>query len=103
MSLAVDNLGRFSPVLYASAVATLISVFSSATLALANEQPALAPANPLAREQLSVERFGVENPTCFEWNDGCATCRRDVSGAANCSTPGIACQPTELRCKARRP
>jgi hypothetical protein len=102
MSLAIDNLGRFSPALYASAVAGLISVFSPATLAFADGQP-LAPAYPLAREQLSVEGFGAENPTCLEWNDGCATCRRDVSGAANCSTPGIACQPTGLLCKTRRP
>ena len=103
MSFAIDSLGRFSPSLFASAVAGLISVFSSATPAFADGQPIPAPADPLAREQLSLKGFGAANPTCLEWNDGCATCLRDVSGAAHCSTPGIACQPTELLCKARRP
>jgi len=70
MSLAIDNLGRFSPARYASAVAGLIWVFSPATLAFADGQPPLASADPLAREQLSLEGFGAENPTCLEWNDG---------------------------------
>jgi hypothetical protein len=99
----MDSLDRFSPALCAGAVAGLISVFLPTTLAFADGQPPLAPADPPTREQLSLEGFGAGNPTCLEWNDGCATCRRDAPGAANCSTPGIACQPTELLCKARRP
>jgi hypothetical protein len=93
----------YSPTLYASAVVGLISVFSAAALAFADGQPPLAPTDALTREQLSLEGFGAANPACLEWNDGCATCRREVSGDAHCSTPGIACQPTELLCKARRP
>jgi hypothetical protein len=49
--------------------------------------------------ELSLQGFAAKNSACLEWTDGCATCRRD-SGGAHCSTPGIACQPVEIVCKA---
>jgi hypothetical protein len=61
------------------------------------------PDDPAQREEQSLEGFGVENSACVEWNDGCATCRRDAGGVAHCSTPGIACQPVGIVCKSRTP
>ncbi len=37
------------------------------------------------------------SPSCVEWTDGCVVCQRDPGGLA-CSTPGIACTPTQPRC-----
>jgi len=37
------------------------------------------------------------DPSCAEWTDGCIVCRRVPEGLA-CSTPGIACTPTQPRC-----
>jgi hypothetical protein len=56
-----------------------------------------------AGETDTLESFGAKNPACMEWNDGCATCRRDAAGLAHCSTPGIACQPRDIACVSRRP
>ena len=50
------------------------------------------------KEQASLQSFGVANPTCMEWSDGCAVCKRDES--MHCSTPGIACLPVEIACRA---
>jgi len=46
-------------------------------------------------ESLVIQAYGEKNPDCQEWSDGCVTCLR----AGKCSTPGIACQPTETLCK----
>jgi hypothetical protein len=45
-----------------------------------------------------VLAFGDRNPSCREWSDGCVICLRGADGS-HCSTPGIACQPGQLRCK----
>jgi hypothetical protein len=52
-----------------------------------------------ANGEPSLLGFAAVNPACHEWNDGCATCRRDAAGAVHCSTPGIACQPREVVCR----
>ena len=46
----------------------------------------------------SLQGFADAHPACREWSDGCAVCKRDE--AVHCSTPGIACQPAEITCKA---
>ena len=62
--------------------------------------PASARTSP---EELSLEGYGAKTPACVEWNDGCSTCQRDASGAAHCSTPGIACVPQAIVCKSPGP
>jgi hypothetical protein len=51
-----------------------------------------------ASESTSVQAFGAGHPACAEWTDGCVTCARS-EGGLSCSTPGIACQPTEIQCR----
>jgi hypothetical protein len=59
----------------------------------ADEAPPMSP-----QEESSLQGYAAAHPDCQEWNDGCATCRRDSS--VHCSTSGIACQPHEIACKA---
>ncbi len=60
--------------------------------------PAFADEAPPPKEEASLEGFGVANAACREWSDGCAVCKRD--DAVHCSLPGIACQPSQIVCKA---
>ncbi|HUO53253.1 MAG TPA: hypothetical protein VMU18_00825 [Rhodoblastus sp.] len=46
----------------------------------------------------AVIAFGVSHPECREWGDGCVICARREA-TLNCSTPGIACQPSAPACK----
>jgi hypothetical protein len=68
-------------------------------LALAFSSPALCDA-PMAETMPSgpVLAYGDRNAACLEWSDGCVVCAREADGP-HCSTPGIACQPTETACK----
>lgn len=59
--------------------------------------PALAD-EPPPKEEASLQSFAAAHPECVEWSDGCAVCKRAM--AVSCSTPGIACQPTDIVCKA---
>jgi len=59
-----------------------------------------APPTPA---EVSLQAFGAKTPACLEWNDSCATCSRDATGAAHCSTPGIACQPHDIVCRVSKP
>lgn len=45
-------------------------------------------------EQQAVQAWGRDNPDCAEWSDACVVCTK-----AACSTPGIACTPTETACR----
>lgn len=47
-----------------------------------------------------MERYGVDNPACTQWVDGCQTCQRDDAGKGHCSMPGIACLPGTIVCNA---
>jgi len=71
----------------------LLIALAAATSARGDE----APSMPL-QEQSSLQGFAAAHPDCREWDDGCVTCQRD--SAVHCSTPGIACQPHEIACKA---
>ncbi|WP_158812642.1 hypothetical protein [Methylocapsa sp. S129] len=74
----------------------------AASLSLADADEAVAPpasAPPISNEAVTLQGFGMQNPLCREWSDGCAICLRDEKGAARCSTPGIACQPTPIVCR----
>ena len=72
---------------------TLLAAALFAATAHADQTPA-----PNPEEQANLQSFAASHPACKEWSDGCAVCMRDE--AVHCSTPGIACQPTEIRCKA---
>ena len=50
----------------------------------------------------TVQGFGAADKTCVAWTDQCRTCRREADDAVNCSNIGIACQPAEIICTARR-
>lgn len=52
---------------------------------------------------VSIQAYGKQNPDCLNWTNGCVLCTTDASGASQCSTPGIACQPHGLNCKVLRP
>ncbi len=60
--------------------------------------PALADETPTPNEQATMHSFAENHPDCVEWSDGCVICKRAMS--VNCSTPGIACLPREIACKA---
>jgi hypothetical protein len=63
------------------------------------QQSAPAPAPATAP---TVQGFGDTDKTCLAWNDGCRTCVREADNTVVCSNIGIACQPAEIRCTARR-
>jgi hypothetical protein len=54
---------------------------------------------PIVNETLSLQGFGVQNPTCREWGDSCSICLRDDKDAPHCSIPGVACQPAAIACR----
>jgi len=89
-------LNRFSRRAAAASVAVFCAHFCAPMGAGAQTPPAAAPA-PEA-QALSLQAFGANSAACLEWGDGCAICRRDEGGAAHCSTPGIACQPSPVVC-----
>jgi hypothetical protein len=66
---------------------------------LAPAEADTTPTDSARQEELSLQSYGAANPACLEWTDACATCLR-ADGVAHCSTPGIACQPAEIVCKA---
>ena len=59
--------------------------------------PAPAPATAP-----TVQGFGAADKTCVAWTDQCRTCRREADDMVSCSNIGIACQPGEIMCTARR-
>jgi hypothetical protein len=63
-------------------------------------QPAPAQPRPEPSETAPDDAFafGRANPDCREWTNTCQACVRDDKGAAQCSTPGIACQPSPSVC-----
>jgi hypothetical protein len=73
------------------------------TLALSFAVPAqaqlTAPPVPIQATPLpnGLTEFARANPQCAEMTNGCEICVRGT--AVECSTPGIACQPTAWQCK----
>ena len=82
------------------APAALVLFILAAAPARADE--AAAPKSIQPAEEASLEGFGAVTPLCLEWSDGCAICARDMGKPANCSTPGIACQPGPIVCRRER-
>ena len=81
------------------ALAVLLAL---AAPAFADDTP--TPAATPSPVDATMATFGAHNAECLEWTDSCAVCKRDATGVANCSTPGIACQPNPIVCsKAKTP
>jgi len=57
--------------------------------------PALADA-PKPADPRPMQKFGADHPGCLGWTDGCTICTPKT-----CSTPGIACTPSETVCTAQ--
>jgi hypothetical protein len=85
---------------FAAAVAMVLALSAQAIAEDAPNPPAKPVETPAATE--AVLAFGVSHPDCQEWSDGCVICKRGADVVA-CSTPGIACLPTEPVCKAPPP
>jgi hypothetical protein len=76
----------------------LISLVGLVTAALAQPSaPAPAPATTP-----TFQGFGDSDKTCVAWTDECRLCLREADNTVVCSNIGIACQPAETRCTARR-
>lgn len=65
------------------------------------------PANPLEPSAVSMQAYGASHSDCLEWTNGCLVCSKfkadeQAEEKTACSTPGIACQPGEIRCLATR-
>ncbi len=69
-----------------------VAVFGPASLVPDGPRPPAA----------SVQAYGRGDPACQAWSDGCVTCQAAADGGpARCSTPGIACTPEPVACRAR--
>ena len=73
-----------------------------ATLSIGSAASAQPSAPAPATTAPTVQGFGAADKTCVAWTDQCRTCRREADDAVNCSNIGIACQPAEIICTARR-
>ena len=63
-------------------------------------EPASAP--PASAAEASIHGYGDRDKTCTAWTDTCRSCDRAEDGTVHCSNIGIACQPAEIACTARR-
>jgi hypothetical protein len=77
----------------------LVAAALSVGTAASAQQAAPAPAPATAP---TVQGLGDADKTCVAWTDSCRTCVREADNAVVCSNIGIACQPAEIRCTARR-
>ncbi len=82
-----------------AALALIVGILGPGLAARADSPKAL-PVHPGA--PVSIQGYGKQNPACQAWTDGCVLCTTDHEGTSQCSTPGIACQPHGLTCKALR-
>lgn len=73
--------------------AALALALSSGASAQTAEAPKLGP------PPRPVAAFGLDNPKCLQWSDGCILCKRLEDGSSACTTPGTACVPGEPACK----
>ncbi len=82
-------------ILRMSTALACVLAFGSSADADSFKAPPLRKGTPV-----SIQGYGKQNPACLSWTDGCVLCTTDTAGKAQCSTPGIACQPHGLTCKA---
>jgi hypothetical protein len=66
-------------------------------------EPASAPTPQAPAAEPSIHAYGDRDKTCLAWTDKCRSCERGDDDAIHCSNIGIACQPAEIACTARRP
>jgi hypothetical protein len=77
-----------------AALAIVVALTSALAAVLVGVLVALTPApqRPSSRDP---------GPGCAEWTDGCIVCQRNGGTGVACSTPGIACTRSTLRCLRR--
>jgi hypothetical protein len=76
-----------------------LAVLTLAASARADEQS--APKMPEPQRAVSMPAYADVDQKCREWTNACSVCARNEQGAAQCSTPGPACQPREIVCTRR--
>ncbi len=69
----------------------LCPAFASMRPAAGEETPTAVPA---ATNGVATQSYGLNDPKCLEWTDGCVVCTKD-----GCSNIGIACQPKAISCR----
>lgn len=68
------------------------------------QMPALPPlGEPRTPAPDSLAAYLAANPACREISNGCQICVRAADEKADCSFPGIACQPTGWMCRPTEP
>ena len=91
----------YAPLMIPAAYRTRLTLALTTGLAVL---PAMADAPrpaPLPKvPPVPVQAYGDKKAECLEWTNGCVLCRKDEDGKIHCSTPGIACQPEDIICKA---
>ena len=50
----------------------------------------------------AIQGYGDRDKTCVVWTDTCRICERAADDQVHCSNIGIACQPAEIACTARK-
>ncbi|WP_156898139.1 hypothetical protein [Methylocapsa acidiphila] len=85
--------------LQAASILNFPLVFAVVALAGASASADESSAEP---RSAIMQAYGEHDADCLEWTDFCATCRRLESGEPACSTPGVACEPSEIVCREKR-
>ena len=82
------------------AILALIVLGASGAHVRAQSSPP-TPAPPAA--EAAIHGYGDRDKTCLAWTDQCRSCTRAEGDEVHCSNIGIACQPAEIACTARKP
>ena len=89
-----------------SLITTISLLLSIATVDAQTSQPAPTPApapvQPAPAAEPSIHGYGDRDKTCTAWTDTCRSCERGADDKILCSNIGIACQPAEITCTARK-
>jgi hypothetical protein len=85
-------------------VRTLLAfiAFSASVAPVLAQSSAPAPAPP-APADVAIHGYGDRDKACLTWTDQCRSCTRAENDEVHCSNIGIACQPAEIACTARKP
>ena len=83
----------------------IIPVVLALSMADGHAQTAEPPATPAPQPpaaEPSIHGYADRDKTCTAWTDKCRSCDRADDDTVHCSNIGIACQPAEITCTARR-
>ncbi len=94
MLVDMVSVASFSAV--ACAFGALIFICASA------RAEAQSPPPPPSDWPAIAQAYGERDADCLEWTDSCTICRRRENAEPACSTPGVACLPSDIICNAKR-